>query len=90
MSFKKYRKRNNYFDALVILSNKQIEQWKKYHKNIWVIPNFLSCKSLQNANLCNKNILNVGRMALEDQKGFLRLIDIWKMVQKKKYIKIGL
>ncbi|HEF3590628.1 TPA: glycosyltransferase family 4 protein [Campylobacter coli] len=87
MSFKKYRKRNNYFDALVILSNKQIEQWKKYHKNVWVIPNFLSCKSLQNANLCNKNILNVGRMALEDQKGFLRLIDIWKMVQKKEIYK---
>ncbi|EOI2853393.1 glycosyltransferase family 4 protein [Campylobacter coli] len=65
MSFKKYRKRNNYFDALVILSNKQIEQWKKYHKNI----------------------LNVGRMALEDQKGFLRLIDIWKMVQKKEIYK---
>ncbi len=30
MSFEKYRKRNNYFDALAILSNKQIEIIKMF------------------------------------------------------------
>ncbi|EAK0812042.1 MULTISPECIES: glycosyltransferase family 4 protein [Campylobacter] len=82
MSLKKYRRKNNYFDALVVLSAKQINQWRKYHKNVWVIPNFLYSKTSLQGKLQIKNILSVGRMALEDQKGFLRLIEIWKLVQK--------
>ncbi|EEC4842265.1 glycosyltransferase family 4 protein [Campylobacter lari] len=82
MSLKKYRRKNNYFDALVVLSAKQIDQWRKYHKNVWVIPNFLCSKTSLQGKLQIKNILSVGRMALEDQKGFLRLIEIWKLVQK--------
>ncbi|ENQ6654358.1 glycosyltransferase family 4 protein [Campylobacter lari] len=82
MSLKKYRRKNNYFDALVVLSAKQINQWRKHHKNVWVIPNFLCSKTSLQGKLQIKNILSVGRMALEDQKGFLRLIEIWKLVQK--------
>lgn len=82
MSLKKYRRKNNYFDALVVLSAKQIDQWRKYHKNVWVIPNFLCSKTSLQGKLHIKNILSVGRMALEDQKGFLRLIEIWKFVQE--------
>lgn len=84
--FKKYRKRNDYFDNLVILSNKQINEWKKYHKNINVIPNFIPFISEKTSYYKQKNILSIGRMTSNDEKGFLRLIEIWKMVQKdKKY-----
>ncbi|HFP7709165.1 TPA: glycosyltransferase, partial [Campylobacter jejuni] len=83
---KKYRKRNDYFDNLVILSNKQINEWKKYHKNINVIPNFIPFISEKTSDYKQKNILSIGRMTSNDEKGFLRLIEIWKMVQKdKKY-----
>ncbi|EAH8343709.1 glycosyltransferase family 4 protein [Campylobacter coli] len=87
INFKKYRSRNNYFDSLVILSKKQADSWKKYHNNVSVIPNFIPNISKKKSNSLQKNILSIGRMALEDQKGFLRLIDIWKMVQKKEVYK---
>ncbi|EAH4572139.1 glycosyltransferase family 4 protein [Campylobacter sp. 2352 PW] len=80
--FKKYRVKNNYFDALVVLSAKQIDQWRKYHKNVWVIPNFLPYLSDINSTLSQKNILSIGRMTANDEKGFLRLIEIWKFVQE--------
>ncbi|ELF2320052.1 glycosyltransferase family 4 protein [Campylobacter lari] len=80
--FKKYRFKNNYFDTLVVLSAKQINQWRKYHKNVWVIPNFLPYLSDINSTLSQKNILSIGRMTANDEKGFLRLIEIWKLVQE--------
>ncbi|MCV3464389.1 glycosyltransferase family 4 protein [Campylobacter lari] len=79
-SFKKYRKRNDYFDDLIILSNKQINKWQKYHKNIHVIPNFLPFISEKISDHKQKNILSIGRMTLNDEKGFLRLIEIWKLI----------
>ncbi|EAI4304502.1 glycosyltransferase family 4 protein [Campylobacter lari] len=80
--FKKYRFKNNYFDTLVVLSAKQIDQWRRYHKNVWVIPNFLPCISNIDSILTQKNILSIGRMTANDEKGFFRLIEIWKLVQK--------
>ncbi|HDV6579046.1 TPA: glycosyltransferase family 4 protein [Campylobacter lari] len=80
--FKKYRFKNNYFDTLVVLSAKQIDQWRRYHRNVWVIPNFLPCISNIDSILTQKNILSIGRMTANDEKGFFRLIEIWKLVQK--------
>ncbi|EIP4520162.1 glycosyltransferase family 4 protein [Campylobacter coli] len=85
--FKRYQSRNNFFDNLVILSFCELELWKKHHKNVSVIPNFIPNISKKKSNSSQKNILSIGRMTLEDQKGFLRLIDIWKMVQKKEVYK---
>ncbi|EAL3516942.1 glycosyltransferase family 4 protein [Campylobacter coli] len=85
--FKRYQSRNNFFDNLVILSFCELELWKKHHKNVSVIPNFIPNISKKKSDLSQKNILSIGRMTLEDQKGFLRLIDIWKMVQKKEVYK---
>ncbi|MBZ7959009.1 glycosyltransferase family 4 protein [Campylobacter molothri] len=82
LHFKKYRNKNNYFDTLVVLSNKQIHLWKQHHKNVFTIPNFLPFISSKFSNLSQKNILSIGRMTNEDQKGFLRLIEIWEIVQK--------
>lgn len=79
---KKKKKIFNHFDALIILSDKELDKWKKWHKNIQVIPNFLPFISLKTSNLSQKVVLSVGRMDKGDQKGFLRLIDIWEMVQK--------
>ncbi|MBA8711352.1 glycosyltransferase family 4 protein [Campylobacter jejuni] len=85
--FKRYQLRNNFFDNLVILSFCELELWKKHHKNVSVIPNFIPNISKKKSDLSQKNILSIGRMTLEDQKGFLRLIDIWKIVQKKEIYK---
>ncbi|MCV3464388.1 glycosyltransferase family 4 protein [Campylobacter lari] len=77
---KKYLKKISYFDDLIILSNKQINKWQKYHKNIHVIPNFLPFISEKISDHKQKNILSIGRMTLNDEKGFLRLIEIWKLI----------
>ncbi|WP_139453551.1 glycosyltransferase family 4 protein [Campylobacter armoricus] len=73
-----------YFNTLVILSNKQINEWKKYHKNIQVIPNFIPSILKKSNDYKQKNVLSIGRFELNDEKGFLRLIEIWNLVQKNK------
>lgn len=80
-------KKLKYFDTLVILSNKQINEWKKHHKNIQVIPNFIPFISEKTSDYKQKNILSIGRMTSNDEKGFLRLIEIWNSIQKNKKYK---
>lgn len=79
---KKEKKIFDYFDALIILSAKELNKWQKWHKIIQVIPNFLPFISLKTSNLSQKVVLSAGRMDKGDQKGFLRLIDIWEIAQK--------
>nr|WP_258443626.1 glycosyltransferase family 4 protein [Helicobacter sp. 16-1353] len=80
LNFTRYHKRNNYFDMLVILSKKELETWQKYHKNIAVIPNFLTPFSpIDSQKSRQKIVLSIGRMD-DNQKGFLRLIDIWAIL----------
>lgn len=77
------RKRKKVFgryDMLVVLSDKQIDIWKKYHTNIRVIPNFTLKKAQGNTDYSQKVVLAVGRIDNGDQKGFFRLVEIWKMV----------
>ncbi|ECL4970804.1 glycosyltransferase family 4 protein, partial [Campylobacter lari] len=73
-----------YCNTLVILSNKQINEWKKYHKNIQIIPNFITSILKKSNDYKQKNVLSIGRFELNDEKGFLRLIKIWNLVQKNK------
>lgn len=77
----------NRFNTIIILSSKELEKWKKWHKNIQVIPNFLPFISPKESDLSQKVVLSVGRMDKGDQKGFFRLIDIWDIVQKSKKYK---
>ncbi|MGX2982806.1 glycosyltransferase [Helicobacter sp. 23-1045] len=81
LRFAKYNKRNDMFDTLIILSKNELSIWQKYHKNVFVIPNFLPQIPQKSTDSAQKVVLSVGRMDNGDQKGFLRLIDIWGMVQ---------
>ncbi|TKX34238.1 glycosyltransferase family 4 protein [Campylobacter taeniopygiae] len=76
----------NFFDTIVILCSKEIDFYKKYfHKQIEIIPNFLQKTPNISSNLNNKIVLAVGRFSHE--KGFLRLIEIWEILQKKESYK---
>ena len=81
LRFEKYNKRNKLFDTIVILSGREMGRWQRYHSNVKVIPNFLPTIPQVSTNHSQKVVLSVGRMSSE--KGFLRLLDIWKMVQTK-------
>lgn len=80
LGFTRYNTRNNLFPLLIILSNKELNKWSKYHSNIKVIPNFPSFEGNKNTNYKNKVVLSAGR--LTKQKGFSRLIDIWSEIKK--------
>ncbi|MFQ6341521.1 glycosyltransferase family 4 protein [Campylobacter sp. VTCC 70190] len=68
------------FDALILLSSKELQIWQKWHKNIHIVPNFLPFISSKESDLSQKIVLSVGRFT--KQKGFSRLIDIWERIQK--------
>ncbi|MBO5063503.1 MAG: glycosyltransferase family 4 protein [Campylobacter sp.] len=75
----RYLKRYDYFDTLVLIATGEIDFWKKHHKSVAIIPNFLPNISNLNTNYSQKVVVSVGRLSKE--KGFLRLIDIWKLIQ---------
>ncbi|HFU5770024.1 TPA: glycosyltransferase family 4 protein [Campylobacter jejuni] len=85
--FKRYQLRNNFFDNLIILSLRELSIWKQYHNNVSYIPNFTPIITNKNSHLNQKRILSIGRITKEDQKGFLRLVDIWEIVQKNQNFK---
>lgn len=69
------------YDAVVILSSVERERWLQHHDFVRVIPNFLPQIPSLSTTYSQKVVLSVGRMDEGDQKGFLRLLDIWKIVQ---------
>ena len=74
-------KRNNLFDTLIVLSSRELSTWQRYHHNVRVIPNFILEIPSKSTNHAQRFILSVGRMDKGNQKGFFRLLDIWKIVQ---------
>lgn len=67
-------------DVVVTLTKGDAQNWKKA-KGLEIIPNF---STMPISGLCNcesKRVIAVGR--LEWQKGYDRLIDIWKIITKK-------
>lgn len=71
------------YDAVVILSSVERERWLQHHDFVCVIPNFLPQIPSLSTTYSQKAVLSVGRMDEGDQKGFFRLLDIWKIVQDK-------
>lgn len=82
-----YTVKDKFFDALILISSKEFALWKQKFENVHIIPNFIPFISNKNANLNSKIVLSVGRMAKDDQKGFLRLIEIWQLVQQEERFK---
>lgn len=78
-NFHRYSSRNALFDTLAVLSTKELDIWQKYHNFVRVIPNFLPKFPSQSTNCAQKRVLAVG--SLSKEKGFFRLLDIWKIVQ---------
>ncbi|MBF7047565.1 glycosyltransferase, partial [Campylobacter volucris] len=70
----------NKIDILILLSEKELHTWGFWHKNIKIIPNFLPIIPNKISKVDNNIVLSVGRLTQE--KGFLRLIEIWKIIQK--------
>lgn len=67
------------FDKFVVLTKEDKGYWGNL-SNIEVIPNFISNFPSQRATLNKKTCIAVGRLTY--QKGFDRLIKIWKLVNK--------
>ncbi|ARR03274.1 glycosyltransferase, family 1 [Campylobacter vicugnae] len=70
-------------ENIILLSSKELDSYKtKYpNSNFYIIPNFLPNISNLNTNYSQKCVVSIGRMDRSNQKGFLRLIDIWKLIQ---------
>ncbi|WP_141081178.1 glycosyltransferase family 4 protein [Campylobacter devanensis] len=71
----------------VLLSSQELDKFKtKYpNSNFYIIPNFIPNISNLNTNYSQKLVVSVGRLSKE--KGFIRLIDIWKLIQDNKEFK---
>ncbi len=82
-----YTYKNKYFDTLVLIASKELNLWRRKFNNTTMIPNFIPVIPQINSTLEQKIVLSVGRMAKDEQKGFLRLISIWQLIQQDKNFK---
>ena len=71
------------YDAMVVLSGDQLAQWEQYHPAVRVIPNFLPQLPELSGVGRNNTVLSVGRMDCSDEKGFMRLLEIWAELQRR-------
>ena len=78
--YRYFRAIERYADAIVTLTEKDKLLWKKA-KHVVVIPNFSTMNVTKFSNSTNKRIIAVGR--LEWEKGYSRLLEIWKIVFSK-------
>lgn len=69
-----------YSDIIITLTNESKKNWEKA-KRVEVIPNFISVAIAQKSNCERKRVIAVGR--LNREKGYDRLINIWKSVSAK-------
>ncbi|PKT77925.1 hypothetical protein BCM32_00260, partial [Helicobacter winghamensis] len=72
------------FKNVALLTFQEIEQFQaKYpSSNFYVIPNFLPNIPNAQTDYTQKVVLSVGRMSLDNQKGFLRLLEIWNLIMR--------
>lgn len=68
------------YDAFVCLTKEDSKKWNGL-PNLYVIPNFIEEKANTPAPLNSKEVIAVGR--LNYQKGYDRMISIWKKVNEK-------
>lgn len=70
-----------YATYVITLTNADSIFWKKYAKQVKVIPNMLTFSPNQTANYNSKRIISVGRYSYE--KGYDMLIGAWKLLAHK-------
>jgi glycosyltransferase involved in cell wall biosynthesis len=82
-NFDTYKYTNLKYKNILLISAHDRDKFQaKYpNSNFYIIPNFIPNISNLNTNYSQKVVLSMGRMANIDQKGFLRLMDIWKLIQ---------
>ena len=82
-NFDTYKYTNLKYKNILLISAHDRDKFQaKYpNSNFYIIPNFLPNISNLNTNYSQKVVLSMGRMTIVDEKGFLRLIDIWKLIQ---------
>ncbi len=69
-------------DAIVTLTEKDAERWRKDYKHIYAIPNIVHLNHSGNYSLLKeKRVIFIGRNA--NQKGIPELLKIWHIVNKK-------
>jgi glycosyltransferase involved in cell wall biosynthesis len=68
-------------DKLIVLTEKDMLQWKKTHSNIVNIPNFSFFDNPKLSNSDTKTVITVGK--LDAQKGYDMLVEAWAIVAKK-------
>lgn len=67
-------------DMIITLTKDGLKQWTKA-KQLKSIPNFSNIQVYQSAEVREKRVITIGR--LSEEKGFDRLLDIWKSVVDK-------
>lgn len=67
-------------DVFAVLTKEDKEYWGKGFDNIVYMPNSITYNENIKANLENKLIISVGRITY--QKGYDRLVEVWKKVSK--------
>lgn len=65
-------------DQVVTLTQKDKEQFDKFHSKVIVIPNFSPFPIVQESSFNSKQIVTIGR--LTDQKNYLHLLKAWKKI----------
>ena len=71
------------YDTLVVLSGEELAKWRCTNPNVRVIPNFLPQLPELPGVGRNNTVLSVGRMDCSDEKGFMRLLEIWAELQRR-------
>jgi glycosyltransferase involved in cell wall biosynthesis len=66
------------YDQFVVLTEEDKSSWQPKVKNVIAIPNIIPFENVNQSVLQNKQVIAVGR--LDAQKGFDKLIHIWKQI----------
>lgn len=69
------------YDRFVVLTEEDAVLWRSHLQNVEVIPNSVTFHTNQLASVGNKIVLAVGR--LEFQKGFDRLLEVWRLIHQR-------
>ena len=78
---KKLQKIINSFDKIVVLTDNDAEDWRKYFSKVEIISNPITITESKPTDLERKSAIAVGR--LSNEKGFDYLIDAWRLVHQK-------